>query len=193
MRWVVLLLPIPFAVYNYSLGFWLADPAAELSRWSGDWALRFLLASLVMGPLARAGFKMCFPWRKVLGVTAAIYALLHGFVFVWLYLSFDMGRLVTELVERPYIIVGALALVALFIMLLTSNQYSRRKLGRRWLKLHQLVFVAWGLVMLHFFWLVRSSYDTWAKYFLASILIVILRMWAARKQKNRQASKKLRS
>ena len=160
------------ALYLVLLGFFDglgANPIEWLTRNTGKWALILLLASLAVTPLAKGvgkvglgakiiNFKKVMPWRRLLGLYAFFYALLHFSVYLIFDLSFDFSFLWADIQDRPYITVGFLAFVILLALALTSSNYSRRKLGRHWVGLHKSVYVADALVLLHFFWLIKADF-----------------------------------
>lgn len=95
--------------------------------------------------------------RRQLGLWCFAYALLHLTMYALFILGLDWGQLGVELVKRPYIIVGALALLGLLVLAVTSNRYSQRRLGARWKKLHRIIYAILGLGLLHMFWIVRAD------------------------------------
>ncbi len=149
------------------------DPGKVLVDNLGQGALVFLLCSLMMTPLQRlsgwAGWISC---RRQLGLWAFAYAVLHLSAYLYFLLGFDFGSFGTELVERPYIALGALALLGLLALAATSTRWSMRKLGKRWKQLHRLVYPVLLLVLLHMLWVVRADAGRWALY--ASIAVVLL-------------------
>jgi len=149
------------------------DPGKVLVDNLGQGALVFLLCSLMMTPLQRlsgwAGWISC---RRQLGLWAFAYAVLHLSAYLYFLLGFDFGSFGTELVERPYIALGALALLGLLALAATSTRWSMRKLGKRWKQLHRLVYPVLLIVLLHMLWVVRADAGRWALY--ASIAVVLL-------------------
>jgi methionine sulfoxide reductase heme-binding subunit len=142
-----------FAAFDDRLG---ADPIAVLTHETGQWALRLLLLTLALTPLRRlTGWQRPIRFRRALGLWAFAYACLHLGVYVGLDLGGYWLQLVDDLRERPFIMVGFLAWLLLVPLALTSTRAAMRRLGRRWQRLHRLVYVATGLAVLHFLWLVR--------------------------------------
>jgi len=149
------------------------DPGKVLVDNLGQGALVSLLCSLMMTPLQRlsgwAGWISC---RRQLGLWAFAYAVLHLSAYLYFLLGFDFGSFGTELVERPYIALGALALLGLLALAATSTRWSMRKLGKRWKQLHRLVYPVLLIVLLHMLWVVRADAGRWTLY--ASIAVVLL-------------------
>ena len=138
-----------------------ADPVEEITHATGEWALRFLVASLAVTParrLVRGRLRTWLaPQRRTLGLLAWFWALLHFSTYVSLDLFFDFSLLAEDIAERPYITVGFATFVMLCALASTSTKRSIRRLGARWLRLHQLVYIAAITAVLHFLWLVKAD------------------------------------
>jgi len=153
-------LPLAYEVWLVAQNRLGPDPAEHLSHWSGEWALYMLFVTLLVTPL-RSMVKP-LSWlirlRRMLGLWSFFYAALHLLVFVMLYLQWDLQRLVVEVVDRPYVAVGFAAFIILLALALTSNRKAVRALGgKRWQRLHRLVYWSVGLVVVHVLWLSRSD------------------------------------
>ncbi len=151
------------------------DPGEPLVRFLGEAAVVFLLMSLAVTPLVktRPSFKRLMLYRRAVGLWAFAYALLHALGFWGLYLGWYWGDLVSELVERPYIVVGFIALLILLVLALTSPKVVMRKLGgRRWRFAHRFVYVAVLLAMVHYFWQLRSFAGEWLVYVAITALLL---------------------
>jgi sulfoxide reductase heme-binding subunit YedZ len=135
-----------------------ADPVAALTHETGQWALRLLLISLAMTPLRRltrwAGW---IRYRRMTGLWAFAYASLHLSVYVFLDLGDYWRQVVEDVLKRPYITLGASAWLLLLPLAATSTRWAMRLLGRRWLALHRLVYLAAILAVVHFIWLVKAD------------------------------------
>lgn len=152
------LLPLAGLVLGAARGALGANPVETITHETGGWALRLLLAPLAITPLRRfAGWTFLAPWRRSLGLLAFFYATLHFATFLALDLGFELSALAEEVAERPYVTLGFTALLLLTPLALTSTRAWQRRLGRRWLTLHRLVYVAAGLAVLHFLWLVKAD------------------------------------
>jgi len=136
----------------------LADPVEDITHLTGEWALRLLLACLAVTPLRRLfGWRGLAPFRRTLGLLAFGYALLHFAIYVALDLGFDFATLAEDVGERLYITAGFAAFLLLLPLAITSTRGWQRRLGRRWLKLHRVVYAAGALAVLHFIWLVKAD------------------------------------
>lgn len=159
-------------VYGYGepLG---ANPIEEIQDAFGEWGLRFIMITLAVTPLRKiSGRTWIGRFRRMLGLFAFFYALMH-FV-VWLIL--DQGLLLTaiveDIVERPFITIGMLALVILLGLATTSTAGMRRRLGKRWQQLHYGIYVAGALGVWHYWWQVKKDFSEPLVY--AAILGVLL-------------------
>ncbi|MFP1680684.1 sulfite oxidase heme-binding subunit YedZ [Alloalcanivorax sp. C16-2] len=173
IAWPLGALPLAWVLYEGLTGASGPDPVAALVNALGWWALVLLLVCLTMRPAARVlDIPALVIWRRTFGLWMFIYASLHFLAWATLILGWDPGRLATELSKRPYIIAGAAAWLLLWPLALTSTRKSRRRLGKRWVKLHRLIFVALPLALIHQFWVQKSGFgETLAFLTVAAILI----------------------
>ncbi len=155
---IVCLLPLMvlgWQLYTDLLG---ANPIDEVADSTGEWALRFLLITLLATPLKRLfGWTWTIRIRRMLGLYAFFYASLHLFTYLWLDQFFDWGEIWLDILERPFITVGMFAFILLIPLVLTSNRFMVRRLGIKWKRLHQLAYVIPCLGVLHFWWLVKAD------------------------------------
>jgi sulfoxide reductase heme-binding subunit YedZ len=152
------LLPLAALAFGAARGALGANPVETLTHETGQWALRLLLATLAITPLRRfAGWAFVAPFRRSLGLLAFGYAVLHFATFLALDLGLDLSALGEEVAERPYVALGFTAFVLLTPLAVTSTRGWQRRLGRRWVALHRLVYLAAGCAVLHFLWLVKAD------------------------------------
>lgn len=151
---VALLLPcvwLIFAAVNNQLG---ADPAKKLVEETGLWAIQCLWLSLAMTPLKNwTGSSQWIQYRRMIGLFAFFYVLLHFLGYIFLLFGAQWALIGQELTKRPYIIVGFSAFVLLIPLAITSTAGWQRRLKRRWLTLHKLVYLIAILALIHFIWL----------------------------------------
>ena len=170
---VLLLLPAVLLLAGLIRGTLGADPVAALLWQTGLWALRLLLASLAVTPLQRlTGWRWPIRFRRQLGLFAFFYACLHLAVYAVFDRSLDLTAVWEDIIERPFITVGALAFLLLVPLAATSTRAAVRRLGPRWQQLHRLVYLAAGLAVLHYLWLVKA--DLRPPLIYAAILAVLL-------------------
>ncbi len=141
-------------VYEDSLG---ANPIELITRDLGTWALNFLLIALTITPLRKAtGWHWLVRLRRMLGLYAFFYALLHLSSYLWLDQFFDWGEILKDIIKRPFITVGMLTFLLLVPLALTSNNLAIRRLGgKRWQQLHQLIYPLTICAVLHYWWLIK--------------------------------------
>ncbi|MRI31755.1 sulfoxide reductase heme-binding subunit YedZ [Endozoicomonas sp. OPT23] len=158
------------AVLTNNLG---PDPANTLTRDLGEWALIFLCGGLAITPMRKfTGVNKLIRFRRMIGLFTLFYALLHITAYLAFMLAWDWATLAEDLYKRPYIIVGALAVLILTALGVTSTKGMMRRLGKKWAKLHKLVYLSAGLAVLHFLWLVKSDYTEPVTY--GSVIVVLL-------------------
>ena len=142
-------------VFQNDLG---PDPAQALSIETGEWTLRFLLLTLAITPF-RQIFRMAeiARLRRMIGLFAFFYASIHFLSWMAFILGFRWLAIAEELVERPYITVGFLAYVILFLLGVTSTNSMVRRLGKNWKRLHKFVYAASILAIVHLLWILRTD------------------------------------
>lgn len=179
------LVPLGYVTVRALQGQLNANPIAQIENELGLSALVFLLASLACTPARRfLGWTWPMRIRRQLGLFAFFYAVLHFLTYLVLDQFFDWGAILADIAERPFITVGFAALLILTPIAVTSTNGWVRRLGyQRWLRLHQLVYVAGGLAVLHFIWRVKIDVSqplTYA-FILAALLGVRLLWWWSKK------------
>ena len=142
-------------VFQNDLG---PDPAQALSIETGEWALRFLLLTLAITPF-RQIFRVAeiARLRRMIGLFAFFYASIHFLSWMAFILAFRWLAIAEELVERPYITVGFLAYVILFLLGVTSTNSMVRRLGKNWKRLHKFIYAASILAIVHLWWILRTD------------------------------------
>ena len=135
-----------------------ANPIEFITRFTGSWALILLLASLSVTPLRKLfGWNDLIKYRRMLGLFAFFYALLHFSTFIVLDHFFDFERIVKDIYKRPYVTAGFTGFVLMIPLAITSTAAMIRRLGKRWQQLHRLVYVAAIAGVVHFYWLVKAD------------------------------------
>ena len=169
------LIPLASILWDYWFYQLGADPIREVTLRTGKSALILLGLSLACTPLnILFGWKQLIPLRKVLGLYAFLYASLHALTFVWLDYGLDPGLIREAIFQKPFAIAGLATFLLLLPLAVTSNRWSRRRLGKRWNQLHKLAYVAAILAGVHFLWLVKGAYSRPLVYgALLSVLLLI--------------------
>ena len=184
---------VPLALLGW--GLWQdtlgANPIEVVTRSLGEWALRFLLLTLLMSPLRRLGWPQALRLRRMLGLFAFFYATLHLSSYVVLDQFFDWEEIWLDILERPFITVGMLAFLMLLALAVTSPKAIMRKLGRYWQKLHWLIYPLTALVVLHFWWLADSKVQTDRPLIYTLLLGLLLaeRVWRSIQRKTSPSKK----
>lgn len=183
------LIPFAWLVFNTITQQLGADPAKTIVLFTGEWTIYFLFITLSVTPLRRLlKWNWLMPHRRMLGLFALFYGLLHLLSYLIFILGLDFSRLVSETLKRPYITVGFPALLILIALGITSTQKMMRRLGKNWVKLHRLVYLALILAWIHVLWQVRSSYFEATVYgAVVAVLLGIRLFWAVKKNKRRVA------
>lgn len=159
-----------FGVSGYDLG---ANPVEALIHNTGIWGLRFLLITLAITPIRRlTGLNWVVRFRRMLGLFAFFYVVLHFASYALVDQRLDFGAIVEDIIQRPYITIGITALVLLIPLAATSTKGMMRRLGKRWQKLHRLIYPIAILGVWHFYWQVKQ--DTLEPLIYAGILAVLL-------------------
>jgi len=144
-----------FGWFGASLG---ADPVKKLEHECGKTALNFLLLTLAVTPVRNIlGLPQLLRLRRMLGLFAFFYALVHFTVYLVLDLELNWATLGTDIGKRPYITIGFTALLLLIPLAATSTNGMMRRLGKRWTSLHRLVYVIAILGVWHFYWQVKRD------------------------------------
>jgi sulfoxide reductase heme-binding subunit YedZ len=135
-----------------------ADPVKLILHTTGTWALRLLVATLLMTPLRDlTGSLVWLRLRRMLGLYVFFYALLHFSTYLFLDQDGKLSAIWHDIVKRPYITLGFLGLLLLVPLAITSTAKAQRRLGRRWTRLHRLVYVVAVLGVVHYWWLVKKD------------------------------------
>ena len=181
------LLPLALLVwgaFNNTLG---ANPAEALIRSTGDWTLRFLCLTLAVTPVRNwTGWNALARLRRMLGLYAFAYGILHFLAFAWLDQGFDVGAILKDIAKRPFILVGTAALLLMLPLAATSFNRAIKAMGAsRWQTLHKAVYAVALLGLLHFFWMraAKNNFGEWSIY--AAVLAVLLgwRVWNTMKKR----------
>ncbi|WP_455811610.1 protein-methionine-sulfoxide reductase heme-binding subunit MsrQ [Pseudomonas graminis] len=167
-------LPLLWLLLSIDQGWFSADPAKDIQHFTGRMALKFLLASLAVTPLARYGKQpLLIRVRRLLGLWCFAWATLHLVSYSLLELGIsNLGLLGSELISRPYLTLGIICWIVLLLLAATSFQRAQRKLGKRWQTLHNAVYLVAILAPVHYLWSVKIlSPQPWIYALIAAILL----------------------
>ena len=176
-------------------GFWLGatgrlpgNPVKEFEHLLGLWGLRFLLATLTITPLRDLLGINWIRYRRALGLLAFWYVLMHLLTYMVLDQYLNVAAILADIAKRPFITIGMAAFVMLVPLALTSNGWSIRRLGPRWVKLHRLVYLIAAAGALHFAMSVKVvGLEPWSYIALVALLLAyrLIRPMTRRKKRGR--------
>ena len=170
---VLCLLPLANIVFDGFTGGLEAEPVKDITHRTGWWTLTLLMVTLAISPLRRlTGWNPIIKLRRMIGLFAFFYATLHLLIYFGLDQVFSLAYIGEDILERPYITVGFTAWLLLVPLAITSTKGWIRRLGKRWQKLHRLVYLCAVLGVLHFYWLVKA--DVRQPLLFAAILATLL-------------------
>jgi sulfoxide reductase heme-binding subunit YedZ len=130
-----------------------ANPIELVTRSTGTWTLVALCATLAVTPLRRlTGANWLLRFRRMLGLFAFFYGVLHLTTYVWFDQWFDPAAIVRDVIRRPFVTMGMLAFLLMVPLALTSTDAMRRRLGRRWATLHRAIYAVAIASILHYAW-----------------------------------------
>lgn len=152
------LIPAAILIYSAFFGSLGINPIETLTHDTGLWGLRILLISLAITPLRLiTNQHWLVTLRRPLGLWAFFYVLCHFAIYLTFDLQFSLSILADDVLRRPYITVGFAALVLLIPLAVTSTRSWQKKLKRKWIMLHRLVYAIGVLAILHFVWLTKGN------------------------------------
>lgn len=158
--WLFLLCLLPlvrllYLGFSHGLG---VNPTEFVTRSLGAWALNFLLLGLAITPLCRlTGNGTLLRYRRMLGLYAFFYAVLHLASYLVFDQFFDWNEILKDILKRPFITAGMVTFLLLIPLAATSNKRAIRTLKGNWQRLHRLVYPAAMAAVLHYFWLVKQD------------------------------------
>ena len=152
-----------------------ANPIEFITRSTGLWTLVFLCITLAITPARRlTGVNALLRFRRMLGLFAFFYVVLHFTTYIWFDKWFDVFGILKDIAKRPFIMVGFAAFVLLIPLAVTSPKAMVRKLGRRWHSLHKLIYPIAVLGILHFWWMKAGKHDLLLPKIYGAIVVVLL-------------------
>lgn len=152
-----------------------ANPVEFITRNTGDWTLYFLCMTLAVTPLRRlTKWNWLINLRRMAGLFAFFYAVLHFTTFLWFDHFFDVQEMLKDVFKRPFITVGFAAFVLLIPLAVTStNNMVKRLGGKRWQRLHRAIYLIAPLAILHFWWM-KAGKNDFAEPILFGIIVGVL-------------------
>jgi sulfoxide reductase heme-binding subunit YedZ len=158
------------------------NPAETIQLSTGRWAFKFLLLALAITPARRfTGWNVLIQYRRMLGLFAFFYASLHLTAYIVLDQYFAFDAMMTDVIKRPFITMGFAAWLLMLPLAITSTRGWIRRLGRRWSRLHRLVYVSGVCAAIHFAWKQKVFTGDAVRYAaILTILLAIRLVWVLR-------------
>src|SRR5580692_3680663 len=181
---------LAWKAYSGNLG---ANPIEVITHSTGDWTLIFLLVTLSVTPLRKlTGHLWLIRFRRMFGLFSFFYVTLHFLTYIWLDKFFDVHEMLKDIAKRRFVTVGFTGFVLLIPLAITSTSgWIRRLGGRRWNRLHQLIYLAAIAGVIHYYWLVKADVRKPLQYaaVLALLLGYRLAIWSVLKFKANRAAR----
>ena len=152
-----------------------ANPIEFITRSTGTWTITFLCLTLAMSPLSWiTGFSQWVQLRKTLGLFTFFYGFLHFTIWYWLDHDFNFTAMISDVIKRPFITMGFIALLIMSLLAITSNKVAMRLLGGRWKILHRFIYLIAILAVIHYFWHKEGKRDFLVVYIYTGIILSLL-------------------
>lgn len=163
-----------------------ANPIEEIQDRLGNWGLRFLLLTLMISPLRHITGQIWLTlFRRMLGLFTFFYILMHFFTWLILEQSLYIPAITEDIITRPFITIGFLALLILLLLTITSTNKMQRKLQKKWHKIHRLVYSASILAVWHYWWQVKKDITEPLIYVVILSILLSYRIWTKYLRKNK--------
>lgn len=188
---IAALAPALWLAFRTFTGRLTANPIEDLTLTTGIWALRLLVVTLAITPLRRiTGWNRLIQYRRMLGLFAFFYGFLHFAVWLtdrWLDPLFGPDLIFADIAKRPFITMGMIAFVLMVPLAVTSTRGWIRRLGKRWILLHRLIYISGIAAAVHYLWKVKVAAGPPVYYaILVGALLAFRLVWGLRKRAGRQ-------
>ena len=176
------LLPLAVLLLDFSQGQLTANPIQEITLRTGRTTLILLTLSLSITPINIVfGIGHLLPFRRTLGLYAFLYASLHLLTFIGLDYRFDFGLMLEDVGSKRFVLAGLAAFLSLLLLAVTSTKGWRKRLGKNWVRLHWLAYLAAALAITHFAWQVKADYSRPLLYGSIVAVLLLVRLPVVRK------------
>jgi len=168
-------MPLVWMIVSLFLGRYFPDPGKSLMNLSGIWASVFIIAVLSMTPLVKyASFKVLSRYRRFVGLAAFFYAMFHLVTYLVLFAGLNLSWIISDLLDKPYIYAGVVALVVLSVLAATSTKRMMKRLGKKWKPTHKFIYLAAICIVAHLWWQVKSDVTValWISIFIVPLLFL---------------------
>jgi methionine sulfoxide reductase heme-binding subunit len=179
--YLIAVLPLAWLVFALFTGLVMGDQVKFMQHVTGDTVLTCLMLTLAVTPLRRlTGWNEIIRIRRLIGLTAFWYACLHLTTYLVFDQSLDLSEIAADIRKHPWVLVGFTGFLCLVPLAVTStNGWIRRLGGKRWQRLHRLVYVAAAAGVLHYFWLVKKDITYPVIYGVVLLVLLLARVWWA--------------
>ncbi len=182
MVFLIALLPLALTGWRVATNRLGANPIRELEIQTGLWTLRLLAVTLALTPLRRSfGWNFLARYRRMLGLCTFFYACVHLSMWAAVDWFFAWGDMWHEIVKHQYIFIGMLTWLILVPLAITSTKGWVRRLGKRWVRLHRLVYVAAITGTVHYLWAVKKDTFFPLVYLAVFAMLLAYRVFDARR------------
>lgn len=165
--------PLAWLIYLIISNHLSADPAKDVQHFTGTTTLNFLLATLLLSPLARLPHATILnSLRRTLGLTTFFWSVLHILSYFIFELALDLPMFFSEIFQRTYLILGFIAWIGLLLLAITSNKFSIKELKKNWKKLHNVTYPIAILAGIHYYISLKAKNTTPFLY-----LAIFLALW----------------
>ncbi|MFC2056820.1 sulfite oxidase heme-binding subunit YedZ [Chloroflexota bacterium] len=170
---IIVLLPLVVLIWDFTQSNLTANPIREVQLRTGGSAINLLMLSLACTPInILTGFRPVLSLRRLLGIYAFFYTLLHFINFIGIDYGLNFALIREDLFEKRYAIVGFASFIMLLPLAITSIKRLRKRLGENWQRLHWLVYLAATLAVVHYIW--QTKADTRLPFIYGGILVILL-------------------
>lgn len=179
------LVPLLLLLLNVIFDNLGGNPIQALHIRLGDWSLRFLCLTLAITPIqTMTQWKGMADYRQLFGLYAFFYASLHLLVYLAVDHGFNWSLISIDIIESPYIWLGVLAYIIIFLLGITSSKWAMKKLKKNWKKLHRLIYIASVASVIHYFWQLKGNLAEPLLYLILIVLLLGFRMltWLTNQQ-----------
>lgn len=178
-------LPLAWLLFALITGRVMGDQVKFMQHVTGDTVLTCLMLTLTITPLRRlTGWNEIIRVRRLIGLTAFWYACLHLTTYLVFDQSLSVSEVMADIAKHPWVLVGFTAFLCLVPLAITStNGWVRRLGGKRWQRLHRLVYVAAAAGVLHYLWLVKKDISAPLAYGAVLVVLLATRLWLAQDRK----------
>ncbi len=175
---IICLTPLAWIVWRAAIDDLGANPVETISRYTGDWVLRFVLITLLVTPVRQiTGWQGVQRFRRMLGLYSFFYVCLHFTIYL-VDQYYSLTAITEDILKRPYITIGFSGFLMMLALAVTStNKMVKRLGGRRWRLLHRLAYIIGIAGVTHYWWLVKSDITQPLIYASCLTLLLGYRLW----------------